>query len=321
MTKYRTTKKIFPILASLFLAAYGTDGQQKETFTYVQRDSMLYADVYRPAHPREDRATVISVFGGGFIMGKRDDSLQRKTARMLSERGFTVISIDYRLGLKDSVKVAEYSGLLNTNDLFRHCIGLAVEDCAAAVAWACSRAAELGIDTSKIILTGNSAGAITILQLDYCRANGLPPAKTLPKGWKPAAVIPYAGGILCRKHDLEYANPPAPTLMMHGMKDKIVAYKHFGLPFSAGMNGSSRISDQLRKQDIPHWIIRFKGIGHEVAAWFPHSVEIFCCFAEQALAGRSTSLDATMTDAGLQPTIWTTMNMLQMYRAVNKKQK
>ncbi|MBO7624435.1 MAG: alpha/beta hydrolase, partial [Bacteroidales bacterium] len=166
-------KLFFKSLLTVFVllsAAGKAEGQTKETFPFVQRDSTLYLDVWHPAHPRADRAAVVSVFGGGFVIGIRDDSLQSKTARMLSERGFTVISIDYRLGLKDSAKVAELQGLLKIDDLFQYCIGLAVEDCAAAIAWVCAHAAGLGIDTSKIILTGNSAGAITVLQLDYSRA-------------------------------------------------------------------------------------------------------------------------------------------------------
>ena len=155
-----------------------------------------------------------------------------------------------------------------------------------------------------------------MLQLDYSRANALSPAALLPDGWKPAAVIPYAGGVMCRKRDLKYAAPPAPTMLLHGVEDKIVAYSHFGLPFSAGMFGSNRISKQFRKQEIPHWIIRFKGIGHEVASWFPQSVELFCCFAEQTLSGRISWLDAVMTDSRLQPTVWTDMNMLRMYKGV-----
>lgn len=312
-------KLFFKSLLTVFVLLSGVgkaEGQTRETFPFVQRDSTLYLDVWHPANPRADRAAVVSVFGGGFVIGKRDDSLQSRTARMLSERGFTVISIDYRLGLKDSAKVAELQGLLKIDDLFQYCIGLAVEDCAAAIAWVCAHATELGINTSKIILTGNSAGAITVLQLDYSRANALSPAALLPDGWKPAAVIPYAGGVMCRKRDLKYAAPPAPTMLLHGVEDKIVAYSHFGLPFSAGMFGSNRISKQFRKQEIPHWIIRFKGIGHEVASWFPQSVELFCCFAEQTLSGRISWLDAVMTDSRLQPTVWTDMNMLRMYKGV-----
>ena len=53
-----------------------------------------------------------------------------------------------------------------------------------------------------------------------------------------------------------------------------------------------------------------------MASWLPSSVELFCCFVDQALAGRVTNLDATMTDSKLKPTKWTTMTMLQMYKGV-----
>ena len=288
--------------------------QKKQTYPFVQRDSILFLDVYTPENPRPDHAAVLAVFGGGFVVGARDDAYQKQIAGILTKRGFTVISIDYRLGLKDSAKLKEYGSLFKIDDLFQYCINIATEDCAAAVAWTCLHAPILGIDPTKIVLTGCSAGAIAVLQLDYCRANNLPAAASLPPNWKPAAVVPYSGGIMCHKRDLRYDTPPAPTMLMHGKKDKIVHYKHFGLPFCAKMYGSYTVSKKMKKQGIPHWIIRFEGIGHEVAAWLPGSVDLFCGFVEQALAGRVSSLDATMTDSKLNPTKWTTMTMLQMYR-------
>ena len=181
-----------------------------------------------------------------------------------------------------------------------------------------THAEELNIDPAKITLTGSSAGAITVLQLDYCRANGLEPASALPKGWKPAAVIPYAGGVMCKKKDLKYKTDPAPTFLMHGTKDKIVNYKGFGLPFHSKLNGSKTIDKKMRKQNIPHWFIRFEGIGHEVASWFPGSVDLFCSFVNLSLSGRVSSLDATMTDDTLKPTEWTTMGLMDIYKMTDK---
>ena len=307
--------KPYQILISLLLLSCLTaTAQSKETFAFVERDSTLYLDVHRPAVARADKAAVLSVFGGGFIVGRRDDSYQSALADSLVQRGFTVICIDYRLGLKDSVMVANHSRLLEIDDLFQYCIDIATEDCAEAVRWTVSHAQEIDIDPSKIALTGSSAGAITVLQLDYCRANGLPQASALPKDWKPAAIIPYAGGVMCRKRDLKYPTPPAPTLLMHGTKDKIVAYKGFGLPGHAKLLGSKTIDKKMRKQDIPHWFIRFEGIGHEVASWFPGSVDLFCAFVDQSLSGRVSSLDATMTDSKLQPTEWTDMSLFDIYK-------
>ena len=312
-----TMKKILILTALCFSIGFAV-AQDKTTYPFVERDSTLYLDVYRPSQPRTDKAAVISVFGGGFISGTRDDKLMRKTAALLTERGFTVICIDYRLGLKDPALVKENKGLFKIPNLFQNCIDMAVEDCSAAIAWICEHQAELDVDTSRIVMTGCSAGAITVLEMDFCRANGWPQASALPKGWKPAAVIPYAGGVMCRCSELKYLSNPAPTLLMHGTKDKIVAYRTYGLPFSPKLHGSSSVSNAMKRQDIPHWIIRFEGIGHEVAAWLPGSVDLFCGFVDQALAGRVTNLDATMNDSKLQPTEWTNANLLDIFRKTVK---
>lgn len=306
-------KKLLLLVALCFSMLYAS-AQTKTTYSYVERDSTLYLDVHKPAVARTDKAAVISVFGGGFVVGKRDDSYQTALADSLVKRGFTVINIDYRLGLKDKAKLEEYQGFFNIDNLFQYCIDIATEDCAEAVKWVVEHSEEIDVNPSKIVLTGSSAGAITVLQLDYCRANDLPEATILPEGWKPAAVIPYAGGIMCRKRDLRYDTDPAPTMLMHGTKDKIVNFKGFGLPFSPKLYGSMTLDRRMRKQGIPHWFIRFEGIGHEVASWFPGSVDIFCAFVDQALSGRITSLDATMTDSKLQPTEWTNMNVFDLYK-------
>ncbi len=304
-----------PFLSLLFVAlAAVAVAQTPETYVFVQRDSALYLDVHRPATPRQDRACVVSVFGGGFVSGSRNDELQREIAPLLTDRGFTVVCIDYRLGLKDSAMVAQNSGLLHMQDLFQYCIDIAVEDCAAAVAWVVAHADQLGIDPGRVVLTGSSAGAITVLMTDFCRANAMPQAAALPKGWRPAAVVPYAGALLCRRGELAYMTPPAPTMMLHGMKDKVVSYKKMAPVISRNLYGSHRVAKVMAKQGIAHWIVRFPGIGHEVATWLPGSVDLFCAFVDQALAGRVTTLDATMTDSKLVPTRWTTMTVRDLYK-------
>ena len=289
------------------------------TYKYVERDSFLCLDVYKPETPRADKAAVMMAFGGGFFSGERNNYIMKDWARALTEHGFTVISIDYRLGFKDSAMVASHSSLLKLTDLFKYCIDIAVKDCAAAVAWVHANAGMLDIDPSRLILTGSSAGAITVLQLDYCRANSLPEASDLPAGWKPAAVIPYSGGVMCRDSKLKYATDPAPTMLMHGNKDRIVTYKSIGLPFGKKMHGGKKMDKALDRQDIPHWFIRFDGIGHEVANWLPGSIDLFCTFVDLTLAGRITTLDATMTDSGLKPAAWAQMNMLQLYGGKHKR--
>ena len=312
-------KRFRPLITILFLFSLVLPVKAQNTlpecrtYEFVKRDSALYLDVYKPLIPREDKAAVISLFGGGFFSGARNNREMKQVAQALTERGFTVISIDYRLGFQDKEMVASHSKLFKLTELFQYCIDIATQDCAAAVAWTCANADMLDIDPSRIILTGSSAGAISVLQLDYCRANTLKDASELPAGWKPAAVVPYSGGIMCHKRDLKYETAPAPTMLMHGKKDKIVNYKSFGLPLSSKLFGSKKINKAMNRQDIPHWFISFEDVGHEVAIWLPGSVDLFCSFVDMALAGRTTTLEADIIDSDLKPAKWAQMSMLQLY--------
>lgn len=301
------------LLTFALLLPLAASAQQKETFAFVERDSTLFLDVWHPAQPRPDSACVIAFFGGGFVVGERDNELQTTIAQRLTERGYTVVSPDYRLGLKDSALLARHKGLTQINDLFQEVIDMAAEDVAAACAFVVARAEVLGVNPQRIVLTGCSAGAIGVLQLDYCRANALPAANALPQGWKPAAVVPYSGAIMC-KGKPKWQTPPAPTMLMHGTKDKIVAYKRFPSLLSHALYGASSVYKRMRRQDCPVWIVRFEGIGHEVASFLPGSVDLFCGFVEQVFNGRVTTLDATMHDKKLVPTEWTNMNVLDIYK-------
>ncbi|MCR5444251.1 MAG: alpha/beta hydrolase [Bacteroidales bacterium] len=303
-------KTVLFILAALSLTA---SAQTKQTYKFAERDSALYLDVWRPEVPRGDKACVVALFGGGFVIGERDDELQVNIARQLTARGYTVVSPDYRLGLKDSVKVKSYKGLAQVNDMFQWVIDIATEDCAEAVAWVVAHAGELNINPDRVVLTGCSAGAITVTQLDYCRANGLPQASVLPQGWKPAAVVPYAGAIMS-KGTPRYKTPPAPTMFMHGTKDKIVAYKRFPAVLSHALYGAHTLFKVFKKGGYPVWIVRYEGIGHEVASFLPGSVDLFCGFVEQVFNGRVTTMDAVMRDQKLVPTKWTKMNVIDLYR-------
>ena len=183
-------KKTWILLAILSFCGVMATAQTKETHAFAERDSVLYLDVHRPLKPRDDKAAVIAVFGGGFFTGARDNQYQLALADSLTHRGYTVISIDYRLGLKDSLMVAEHNSLFKLTDLFQYCIDIATEDCADAVAWTIAHASELDIDPSKIVLTGSSAGAITVLQLDYCRANHLTLVSALVRRLVVCRVLP-----------------------------------------------------------------------------------------------------------------------------------
>ncbi|MBR1798919.1 MAG: alpha/beta hydrolase [Bacteroidales bacterium] len=311
------TKKHLSLFLLLLLYGLSTMAQNSpETHVFATREGWgdLRLDLYKPTNPRPDSACVIAVFGGGFVNGSRYNDLQTRIAATLTERGFAVVNIDYRLGLKDSQMVAQNSSLFKLHGLFQYCIDIAVEDCSDAVAYVVAHADQMGISPRKMVLVGSSAGAITVLQTDYCRANSLPSAATLPQGWKPLAVASYAGAIQCGNSKLHYATSPSPTLFCHGTKDKIVAYKKLQSSISTSLFGSVKIAREFERKGYPYWFMRYEGIGHEVASFLPGSVEIFCAFVDQVCAGKVKSLDATLTDAFLVPTEWTKMNLFDLYK-------
>ena len=117
------------------------------TYLYAKRDTCdLFLDVYEPLKGSEttaygkEKPTVIFMFGGGFIHGTRDDVDYHKWFRQMTENGYRVISIDYRLGLKGSNKV----GVAQVNVLDK-AIHMAVEDLFSATTFILENADHSGV--------------------------------------------------------------------------------------------------------------------------------------------------------------------------------
>jgi predicted esterase len=234
----------------------------KQTVVYAVKDSsQLALDVYKKASNTGDsaRPCVIFMFGGAFIGGRRDDTLYTRYFDSLAAHNYTVLSITYRLGLKGVTHLSKF----NTAPLKR-AIGMAVEDVYDATAWAVAHSASLGIDTARIILSGSSSGAITVLSADFFKRNAKPIASRLSPTFQYAGVVAFSGAILSYDGSLKYQLPPAPTLFFHGTADKIVLYNSVRL-FNKGFYGSSSIANTFRKNSYPFFIYREKGLGHEVS--------------------------------------------------------
>ena len=267
------------------------------TYLFAQRgDSSLYLDFYEPAAAAKDRqgATVLFVFGGGFKGGARDTQGYLPWFKRLSDDGFRVVSIDYRLGLKDVDKM----GVAQVG-LLENAIGMAVEDLYAATRYLVENAEALGIDPARIVISGSSAGAITVLQAEWERCCGSKRAEALPKGFRYAGVMSFAGAVLNRKGAVSYPTEPAPTLMLHGTADKVVAYTkiHFLRNHFDGTDALTRI---FEKGGFNYNTYRFKDRGHEIAA------AMYACYEEEirfletnVLGGKKRIVDATVDDPSL----------------------
>lgn len=282
--------------------------QAQETYPFVQRDTTLHLDIYRPtAEP--NGYTVVHVFGGGFVFGARNSKWDREYCQLLAANGYTAVAIDYRLGLRGATNV----GVGNLQPLEK-AFYMAVEDCSAAVRFLVGNAEQLGIAPDKIILEGSSAGAITVLMTDFGRCNALPYAAELPEGWKPAGVVAYSGAIYSTRGALKWNTEPAPTVLFHGTVDKIVTYKQITL-LPRGFYGANAIAKRLDKFAYPYCIYRFPDLGHEVSIGGPVTIEELNLFVHEYLRdARRLRKDVTMRDEAFHPSAFSNMTLRDLYK-------
>lgn len=269
------------------------------SYVYAQRDTcQLKLDLYEPtgeageAGELDKRTTVVYVFGGGFITGSTKDKQNVDFFEAMASRGYRVAAIDYRLGLKGVKKV----GIFNSKVVFR-AVDLAVEDLVSATKYLIDNSGKLGIDTSRMVLVGSSAGAITVLQTDYEMANRTAVAKVLPAWFRYRGVVSLAGSVFSLDGRPRYAARPAPTLFFHGTADKVVVYKKIQL-FKMGMFGTDALVKLFERGHYPYMAIRYVDAKHEVAG-FPHhyNQQQICDFIDSAVDRTYTDqIDVTVRD-------------------------
>jgi len=102
------------------------------------RGGELTLRVYTPTTVSQEQAPVLYIHGGGWVTGGLD-SCHWLCAEMSSRLGSVVVSVDYRLAPED-----------------RFPAGL--EDCQDALDFLVTNGSELGVDGSRVVVAGDSAG-------------------------------------------------------------------------------------------------------------------------------------------------------------------
>ena len=123
---------------------------QLDTGRLARRD-VGRLSIFTPSDKPVNAPCVYWIHGGGMVMGDRFSQLDIPLD-WLAEFGAVVVTVDYRLA-------PEASGMT------------LVEDCYDGLVWTAEHAAELGIDPSRIIVAGTSAGGglaagVTLLARD-----------------------------------------------------------------------------------------------------------------------------------------------------------
>ena len=293
-------KRLTLALAALLLCALSFAQGKKTTYMVAQRDTCdLYMDMYEPAViPGDtlDRPTVLFVFGGGFVMGQRDDPWVLPWFKVLNENGYRVVSVDYRLGLKGIKMRFDLFHLIESADYTKAAVDIGVEDVFAAVRYLADHP-ELGVKMDNIVISGSSAGAMISLSSELEACNRTVRAEILPEGFHFAGVMSFAGAIMSDTGKPAYKRAPCPQLLIHGTEDEAVTYDKMGFG-RRGMYGSGYLVENvLKPAGYTYQIYRYVGHSHDMAANMLANWPEEKRFLEVAVMGKhALVIDSTVDD-------------------------
>ena len=310
-------KKTLLLLSVLFAFA-ALQASAQETYLFAERDTCsLYMDVFRPSDGTQstfegkEKPTVLFVFGGGFVKGQRTDNFTLQWFERLNDEGYTVVTIDYRLGMKGQKMGKGLSGAFKASEHFYKAQQIGVEDLFAAIRFLADNREELSIDPYNIVVAGSSAGAIIAQAAEYDIVCGR--TEGLPEGFQFKGVMAFAGAVISLNGDPKYPSAPCPVLMLHGTADQAVAYSKYGA-LGRGIWGSDFLASQwARKGFKGYCIYRFKDRTHDVAAYMNYLWDLEKAFLEKnVILGQARTVDAMVDDPSLPS--WGQVSLDSIYR-------
>jgi acetyl esterase/lipase len=231
------------------------DAAPKSTWTYSGSQQLdFYPAIGRPSAP-----CVIVIHGGGWDDGDRGQLASFNY--LLARDGFAVADISYRLAPSSRWPAQR-------------------EDVAAAVAFVKAHAREWGVDPSKLVILGRSAGGqiseaagYSLHDPDVKGVVGLYGPSDMNFAWKfssaddalnsPELMRRFLGGTpaeVPQAYDsasallMVNARTP-PTLLVHGVIDTLVWYRH-----------SERLSAKLTEAGVPNLLVSMP--------WGTHALEL-----------------------------------------------
>lgn len=217
-------------------------------------------DVYLPANLTAPNPVLIYIHGGGWVFGSKETAVPQLLPYL--EMGWTVVNVGYRLGRVSPAPAA-------------------VEDCRCALRWVIRNAEQYKFDTSRIVVTGHSAGGHLSLTTAMLPASaGLDRQCPGNEELKVAAVVNWFGitdvndlldganmqsyavawlgsqpdreEISRRVSPLQYVRAGLPPILtIHGDADNVVPYAH-----------ATRLQAALEKAGVPHQLITIPGGRH-----------------------------------------------------------
>jgi acetyl esterase/lipase len=241
--------------------SFQTDYQITPNITYLTANNFeAKLDVYRRRNVSQPQPTLIYIHGGGWTGGTKEQSSLAFLPFL--QLGWNVVNVEYRLA---RVSLAP----------------AAVEDCLCALRWVYRNAKQYDFDTSRLVVTGDSAGAHLALTtgmlpesagmdrqcpgtealkvaaivnwygiVDVVDLLDGPNMKTYAVTW--LAAMPNREDVAKRVSPLTYVRPGLPPVMtIHGDADPTVPYTH-----------ALRLRDALEKAHVPNRLVTVPGGKH-----------------------------------------------------------
>lgn len=242
---------------------------------FVTTNIDLKMDIYQPAGDTlSQRPCFVFAFGGGFLVGEKEDEDARSFCDSMARKGYVAASIQYRKNLNvsnsGSGERAVYRG---------------AQDYSAAIRYLKENAATYRIDTNYMFAGGVSAGSISALHMSYMEDSERPQATYSGNFTIPG---PDLGCLDCSGNNFAHSNQvkalvncwgalgdtswidtdEPPLISFHGDVDLIVPYDQ-GFPFTAlftmpQVQGSNLITDRANHIGLQNTFVPFPGEGHNI---------------------------------------------------------
>ncbi len=254
--KHRYKDLVFPNVSVTKDQSYAPD-------LISHKDKAYLYDLYQPGGDRIlKRPLIIWMHGGGYKFGSKNEKDIEIWSSTFAQRGYVCAAVNYKL---------DKGNLLFKFDGIKKDCYEGVEYAKQAIAYFKANARRLRIDTSQIILAGNSAGGMTALQAAYCNPADLAklgqindPALQIQGRAKVAAVINFWGALF----DINWlSNARVPIVSVHGGKDGAVPLTQ-KTSDKGGIWGSLAIHEQADALNIPNDLKIYPAYAHQLQKHF-----------------------------------------------------